>query len=229
MEWTLALLVVTLAAAACYSRPAFWAVVFCAWLLGLLPLIVVVILSVCHASGHFWLGVAGRFRELHRVRQLRDRRVPEHIEEQVARETMADCDFGGAGIPVDDDGKLTMRVGVALRIAKEVKLRFGGTPKYTEANWLLAARYVADACAKHRITRELDQWTVLCKARPLVFTRLYDERVEQQWLNSQSALHSHDLGSGWHSNGLRGTWWSQVCYLFTGGGGSGHRTMGQSG
>lgn len=98
---------------------------------------------------------------------------------------------------VDEEGKLVMRVGAALRIAREVKVRFGGTPKYTEANWLLAARYITDACESNLITRKVDQWTMLTKARPIVFTRLPEEAEEMRWVNSKYASDLNEDAEGW--------------------------------
>lgn len=119
--------------------------------------------------------------------------VPQYCEDEVLQELVADPDND----VVDDDGNLTRRVGVSLRLAKEVKLRFGGTPQLTEANRLLAARYIDEALVEHGVTRRLDRAQMMFKIRALVFTKLAEERLEDQWLNSQAAVNSHERGTGW--------------------------------
>lgn len=122
--------------------------------------------------------------------------VPAHVEAAVRDEVAATDDA-----PLVVDGVLQFRIGVALRIAREVKMRFGGTPKDTEANRLLCARYVADACADNGITRKVDQWAVLCKARPLVFVPLREEALSAQWNGSSTLRQMRDDASGWDGPG----------------------------
>lgn len=94
-------------------------------------------------------------------------------------------------VAVGVDGRLLRRVGVALRLAREVKLRFGGTPTATEANRLLASRYIQDAMEEHGITRKLDKAKVMYRARALVFIPLGEEIEEAQVTNS------------WYAKGMR--------------------------
>lgn len=121
--------------------------------------------------------------------------VPKHVERSVWAELSADEDTD----LVDEDGNLTRRAGVSLRIAKEVKLRFGGTPRLTEANRMLAARYIDEALVEHGVTRKLDRARMLYRIRALVFTRLAEEMEEDQWLNSAASQRTHDSGTGWAS------------------------------
>lgn len=83
-----------------------------------------------------------------------------------------------ADIAVDIKGGLNVRHGVALRLAREVKLRFGGTPSNTEANRLVAARYIQDAMTEHGITRKIDCAKMMYKVRAIVFTPL-DEEIDE--------------------------------------------------
>lgn len=121
--------------------------------------------------------------------------VPGAVEMAVAEELDGDDETSY----VTADGHLLRRVGAALRIAKEVKLRFGGTPKYNEANRLLAARYIDEALTEHGVTRKIDRAKLMYRIRALVFTRLAEEREEDQWLNSETAIRSHRDGTGWCS------------------------------
>lgn len=121
--------------------------------------------------------------------------VPAYVERAATAEVNADDDVD----LVDHEGKLTQRVGASLRIAKEVKLRFGGTPKLTEANRLVAARFIDEALIEHGVTRKLDRARMMYRVRALVFTRLAEEREENQWLNSRTLQDQHDAGSGWVS------------------------------
>lgn len=121
--------------------------------------------------------------------------VPNHVERSVWAELSADEDVD----LVDEDGKLTRRAGASLRIAKEVKLRFGGTPRLTEANRMLAARYIDEALIEHGVTRKLDRARMLYRIRALVFTRLAEDMEEDQWLNSANTQRSHANGTGWAS------------------------------
>jgi hypothetical protein len=157
--------------------------------------------------------------------------VPEDVEARVAMEIggpddveVTEVHHGGAFEPdahhlfgaekpgivmADGDGVKTVhtqRIGVALRLAKEVKLRFGGTPKLSEANRLLAARYIDEALTEHGVTRKIDRAKLMYKIRALVFTRLQEEQEEDQWLNSEAAQGSHDKGTGWRSHNPL-TWW----------------------
>lgn len=107
---------------------------------------------------------------------------------------------------VDENGRLVMRIGVAARIAREVKMRFGGIPSPTEANRLLCARYIADACADHGITRKVDQYRVLTRARPLVFLPLADDVFEVQLENSGEAQRMRADYVGWRPGLLYRVW-----------------------
>lgn len=129
--------------------------------------------------------------------------VPSTVNQQVSNE----C---GAGDVDDEDmARGHRRIGVALRIAREVKLRFNGTPSRTEANWRLCGSYVQDACVSNGITRKTDQWQVLMKARPLVFTPLPEEIAEQQWLNSEYAGRNAMAATGWYSKWRHPSmWWT---------------------
>lgn len=76
------------------------------------------------------------------------------------------------------DGKLVSKVGVALRLAREVKIKFGGTPSLNEANRLLAARYIQDVMDDHGITRKIDRARIMYRVRAIVFTPLSEEIEE---------------------------------------------------
>lgn len=133
--------------------------------------------------------------------------VPQHVEIQVAAALAANDEEEVVTAvlgPATADGAapapmVSGRVGVALRLAKEVKLRFGGTPRLSEANKLVAARYIEEALVEHGVTRKIDRAKLLYKVRALVFTRLEDEGLEDMWLNSQVAQESHAMGTGWAS------------------------------
>lgn len=124
--------------------------------------------------------------------------VPYVIEQDVRDEMGGDDEVD----LVDGEGNLTHRVGASLRVAKEVKLRFGGTPKYSEANKLLAARYIDEALTEHGVTRKIDRARMMYKIRALVFTRLKEEREEDQWVNSTAAQDSHEYGTGWATRAI---------------------------
>lgn len=130
------------------------------------------------------------------------KQVPQHVERVAEALIGADDDED----MVDEEGRLRNRVGVALRLAKEVKLRFGGTPQLTEANRLVAARYIQDAMTDAGITRKVDQNRLLYRVRALVFTRLAEEREEEQLLNSATLMREHNAGTGWY-NIARSVWW----------------------
>lgn len=137
-------------------------------------------------SSSWWRGVTYR---------QDDKVVDKCIEAIVSAELLANP--LGVDI-VDGNGNLTRRVGSSLRVAHEVKLRFGGTPALTEANKLLAARYIDEALVEHGVTRKIDRALMMYKVRALVFTRLAGEKCEDMFLNSRAAMTSHDDADGWH-------------------------------
>lgn len=138
--------------------------------------------------------LAGSYAELAYLRSTKQEKVvPRAVELEVSTELAGDDE----GPVVDEHGTVLRRVGACLRIAKEVKLRFGGTPKLSEANKLLAARYIDEALVEHGVTRKIDRAKMMYKIRALVFTRLREEREEDQWTNSATAAESHDGASGW--------------------------------
>lgn len=140
------------------------------------------------------LRLAGSYAELAYLRAVKPGKVvPRAVELEIGAELSADDE-----LPiVDEHGNLLGRVGACLRLAKEVKLRFGGTPKLSEANKLLAARYIDEALVEHGVTRKIDRAKMMYKIRALVFTRLREEREEDQWTNSATAHASHAGAEGW--------------------------------
>jgi hypothetical protein len=96
------------------------------------------------------------------------------------------------------DGRVVNKVGVAMRLAREVKLRFGGTPSLTDANLLVAMRHIESVFEDNNI-RKVDRLKLVYKVRALVFVRSRDEMVEDQWRNSRAALEQHDMAVGWWS------------------------------
>lgn len=105
------------------------------------------------------------------------------------------------------DGRLGAKQGVALRLAREVKLRFGGTPTDNEANHLLAARYIQDAMDDHGITRKLDKAKILYRTRALVFVPLPEEVEEAELRNCREARQcKRDLAN---ARGWLPRWWSR--------------------
>lgn len=105
------------------------------------------------------------------------------------------------------DGRLGTKQGVALRLAREVKLRFGGTPADNEANHLLAARYIQDAMDDHGITRKLDKAKILYRTRALVFIPLPEEVEEARLRNCRKARQCKRAlanARGWFPK-----WWSR--------------------
>lgn len=149
-----------------------------------------------------WMGLlllGGYYLALRRLTP-RGKVVPEEVEDEVQRELDSEL--------LEDlvvDGLFVARAGVIKRLAEEVKLKFGGTPKLTDANRLVAARYILDVMESNGITRKVDQCKLMYKVRALVFTRLAHEREESQWLNSAAACASHDDGAGWLH--LTVEWW----------------------
>ncbi len=126
--------------------------------------------------------------------------VPRKVEE-VASALLSDESIDELERIVDEDGRPLRRIGVPLRLANEVKLRFGGTPELTEANRLVAARYIREAMEAAGITRKTDQWNLLPTVRALVFTKLAKERFEDQLLNSKVLQGEHNNASGWWTDG----------------------------
>jgi hypothetical protein len=94
------------------------------------------------------------------------------------------------------DMKLKEKVGTARLISAMVKLRFGGTPKLTEANKLVAGRYITEFLEESRV-RKCDRPKVFYKARALVFIRSAEEREEDMIVNSALGMDTHDDGTGW--------------------------------
>lgn len=126
------------------------------------------------------------------------RPVPRRVEQEVQRTLNADPNTE----PVIVEGALRLqentRLGVALRLAIEVKHEMGGiTPAYTEANRMVATRRIDDVMTAHGVTRRIDRAMLAPKIRALVFTRLKGELEEAQWVNSAAAQSSHDAVNGW--------------------------------
>lgn len=107
------------------------------------------------------------------------------------------------------DGRLTKRIGAALRIARSVKLRFGGTPEYNKANWVLSSRYIVDACVAQGITRDADQWLMVTRARPIIFVPLQEEKIEAQTINCDEAFSALESVEGWGTRRIHwfSRWW----------------------
>lgn len=158
---------------------------FIGWFLLALLSTFLVVGSVCDWFGLGWF-----------LQRKGDRCVPNAVESAIRAELESEYE----GAIVDDDGKIVRRVGVAMVIAKEVKIKFGGTPKYNEANRLLAARYIDDALIEAGV-RKYDRARIFCRIRALVFTKLAEEREEDQWINSRTLCEEHDAGSGWYGEG----------------------------
>lgn len=118
--------------------------------------------------------------------------VPEEVERDVRRELSSEYD----GDIVDAAGNIVIRVGAALRIAKIVKLKFGGTPSYSAANKLLAARYINTLLEDANVRVE-DRTRILYRVRALVFTKLKEEMEEDQWTNSAAAGANNRDSTGW--------------------------------
>lgn len=145
---------------------------------------------VLYQRNQLWAFLAGAHKQ-----------VPASVDSELYEEMHA----GEVDLDVVD-GKLVRRVGAALRVAREVKQRFGGTPDLNKANWVLAARYIQDVCVNHGVTRAVDQWHMTCRARPIVFTPLAEEHLENQFLNCDTAFEGVDGVQGWVS--VSRTWWS---------------------
>lgn len=112
--------------------------------------------------------------------------VSEATEDSVRAELYGDAaDVEGEWPAEAGSAALSRRVGAALRIAKEVKVLMGGTPEYTTANMLVVAKNIERVCLDNGITRRVDQFYMLNKARPLVFTPLPEEVEAIKWLNSE--------------------------------------------
>lgn len=121
--------------------------------------------------------------------------VPREIEEWVESEASADQDVA---VLTGDTDAVSEKPGVCMRIAEEVRMRFGMTPQLTQSNLLLAGRYIRDALEDSRV-RKVDRPKVFYKIRALVFTRSRYEMEEDQILNSASATKRHSDGTGWAS------------------------------
>lgn len=104
-----------------------------------------------------------------------------------------------APVRVLPDGSLFDRMGVCLRLAKEVKLRFGGTPSRSPANKLLAARYIKDAFDAHGVTRELDRAKLMYKVRALVFLPSPEEIEEAKFMASYAYAEQVKEFTKWRS------------------------------
>lgn len=108
------------------------------------------------------------------------------------------CDDGPAGeFPVRPDGSMhpvwrERRMGIALRLAKEVKHEMGGiTPAMTDANRLVVTRKIDEVMTQHGITRRIDRARWAGRIRALVFTRLDEELEEMEVLHTAAVVEAH--------------------------------------
>ncbi len=120
-------------------------------------------------------------------------RLPMRISRLVQDELMADSDVDFEVV----DGRLVGRMGVCRRLALEVKGRFGGTPKLTEDNRLLAARYIMDAMEQHGAIRKSDMVRLMFRTRALVFIPFDEEIEELQMAHTSAARHNVTEYSSW--------------------------------
>jgi len=97
-------------------------------------------------------------------------------------------------------GRIVGRAGVAMRLAMEVKGRFGGTPDLTNDNRLLAARYIQDAMEQHGAIRKSDMARLMFKVRALVFIPCQeeiDELVARQTPAARWYINEYNRLKGW--------------------------------